>query len=176
MVLVPACLVVLGIEDEGSALESWWSYLWSEAGYYWSGFWVMSRYMLPQPYPLSSIFRELCRYKPHVQWQMHVSVDLESPDFFCAFFLMHFWMLLMVDCRVLFYSMFLMCNGYDMHRCFLGVELLKCSGEGSDAVLKSLWHHSDAIMCCSLKVTYFNDSTLSKNRLWIYPPLFHALR
>lgn len=53
------------------------------------------------------------------------------------------------------------CQSY---RCFLGVELLKCSGEGSDAVLKSLWHHSDAIMCCSLKAlpvfTFANQAGL----------------
>ncbi|XP_074312509.1 homeobox-leucine zipper protein ATHB-15-like [Silene latifolia] len=40
------------------------------------------------------------------------------------------------------------CQSY---RCFLGVELLKSAGEGGDAVLKSLWQHSDAILCCSLK-------------------------
>ncbi|GAB2293495.1 Homeobox-leucine zipper protein ATHB-15 [Dionaea muscipula] len=40
------------------------------------------------------------------------------------------------------------CNSY---RCFMGLELLKSNVEGTDDVLKSLWHHSDAIMCCSLK-------------------------
>lgn len=34
----------------------------------------------------------------------------------------------------------------------MGVELLKLSGGGSDSILKALWHHSDAIMCCSVKV------------------------
>lgn len=34
----------------------------------------------------------------------------------------------------------------------MGVELLKSSGGGSDSILKALWHHSDAIMCCSVKV------------------------
>jgi homeobox-leucine zipper protein len=38
------------------------------------------------------------------------------------------------------------CQSY---RCYLGVELLK--SEGSEANLKTLWHHSDAILCCSLK-------------------------
>ncbi|KAG8657293.1 homeobox-leucine zipper protein ATHB-8 isoform X2 [Manihot esculenta] len=38
------------------------------------------------------------------------------------------------------------CQSY---RCYLGMELLK--SEGSESILKSLWHHSDAIMCCSLK-------------------------
>ncbi|XP_034695929.1 homeobox-leucine zipper protein ATHB-15 isoform X2 [Vitis riparia] len=37
------------------------------------------------------------------------------------------------------------------YRCYLGVELLKSSGEGSETILKTLWHLSDAIMCCSLK-------------------------
>ncbi|KAL9268699.1 Homeobox-leucine zipper protein ATHB-15-like protein [Drosera capensis] len=37
------------------------------------------------------------------------------------------------------------------YRCFVGAELLKSCGEGGDGILKSLWHHSDAIMCCSLK-------------------------
>ncbi|XP_022964454.1 homeobox-leucine zipper protein ATHB-15-like isoform X1 [Cucurbita moschata] len=41
------------------------------------------------------------------------------------------------------------CNSY---RCYLGVELLKSGNEGGgELVLKTLWHHSDAIMCCSLK-------------------------
>ncbi|KAF2610946.1 hypothetical protein F2Q70_00013525 [Brassica cretica] len=34
------------------------------------------------------------------------------------------------------------------YRCYLGVELLK--PDGTD-LLKSLWHHPDALMCCSLK-------------------------
>ncbi|KAL9232109.1 hypothetical protein vseg_007252 [Gypsophila vaccaria] len=53
------------------------------------------------------------------------------------------------------------CQSY---RCFLGVELLKSPGEGGDAVLKNLWHHSDAIMCCSLKAlpvfTFANQAGL----------------
>lgn len=36
----------------------------------------------------------------------------------------------------------------------MGVELLKSSGEGNESILKALWHHSDAIMCCSMKVIY----------------------
>lgn len=40
------------------------------------------------------------------------------------------------------------CNSY---RFYLGVELLK--SEGSEPILKSLWHHSDAVLCCSLKGT-----------------------
>ncbi|KAK8660769.1 hypothetical protein V6N13_051680 [Hibiscus sabdariffa] len=38
------------------------------------------------------------------------------------------------------------CQSY---RCFLGMELLK--HEGSESILKNLWHHSDAVLCCSLK-------------------------
>lgn len=39
----------------------------------------------------------------------------------------------------------------DLFRCYLGAELIK--SEGSESVLKSLWHHSDAVLCCSLKVS-----------------------
>lgn len=35
--------------------------------------------------------------------------------------------------------------------CYMGLELLK---SGSENILKSLWNHSDAIMCCSLKVSF----------------------
>ncbi|KAF2301166.1 hypothetical protein GH714_020576 [Hevea brasiliensis] len=48
--------------------------------------------------------------------------------------------------------------------CYLGVELLKSSSEGSETILKTLWHHSDAIMCCSLKAlpvfTFANQAGL----------------
>ncbi|XP_057434771.1 homeobox-leucine zipper protein ATHB-8 isoform X2 [Lotus japonicus] len=51
------------------------------------------------------------------------------------------------------------CNSY---RFYLGVELLKC--EGSEPILKSLWHHSDAVLCCSLKAlpvfTFANQAGL----------------
>ncbi|OVA08558.1 Homeobox domain [Macleaya cordata] len=40
------------------------------------------------------------------------------------------------------------CNSY---RRYLGVELLKSNSEASESILKTLWHHADAIMCCSLK-------------------------
>ncbi|XP_057797243.1 homeobox-leucine zipper protein ATHB-15-like isoform X2 [Salvia miltiorrhiza] len=40
------------------------------------------------------------------------------------------------------------CQSY---RNYMGVELLRSSGEGSESILKALWHHSDAIMCCSMK-------------------------
>ncbi|KAJ0579335.1 putative class III homeodomain-leucine zipper family [Helianthus annuus] len=47
------------------------------------------------------------------------------------------------------------------YSCYLGVELLK---SGSENVLKSLWSHSDAIMCCSLKAlpvfTFANQAGL----------------
>nr|GEU84082.1 homeobox-leucine zipper protein ATHB-15 [Tanacetum cinerariifolium] len=50
------------------------------------------------------------------------------------------------------------------YRCYLGVELLKSGGHGNESVLKSLWHHSDAIMCCSLKAlpvfTFANQAGL----------------
>ncbi|KAA3459555.1 homeobox-leucine zipper protein ATHB-8-like [Gossypium australe] len=38
------------------------------------------------------------------------------------------------------------CQSY---RCFLRMELLK--HEGTESILKSLWHHTDAILCCSIK-------------------------
>ncbi|CAI0474711.1 unnamed protein product [Linum tenue] len=42
---------------------------------------------------------------------------------------------------------------FQSYRVYLGVELLKSNNEaGGDSILKSLWHHSDAMMCCSLKV------------------------
>nr|AAX19054.1 class III HD-Zip protein 5 [Populus trichocarpa] len=53
------------------------------------------------------------------------------------------------------------CQSY---RNYLGVELLKSSSEGSESILKTLWHHSDAIMCCSLKAlpvfTFANQAGL----------------
>ncbi|CAI9773600.1 unnamed protein product [Fraxinus pennsylvanica] len=53
------------------------------------------------------------------------------------------------------------CQSY---RSYMGVELLKSSGEGSESVLKALWHHSDAIMCCSMKAlpvfTFANQAGL----------------
>nr|GEV28492.1 homeobox-leucine zipper protein ATHB-15 [Tanacetum cinerariifolium] len=50
------------------------------------------------------------------------------------------------------------------YSCYLGGELLKTEGERSKNVLKSLWSHSDAIMCCSLKAlpvfTFANQAGL----------------
>ncbi|KAG8388359.1 hypothetical protein BUALT_Bualt02G0117600 [Buddleja alternifolia] len=50
------------------------------------------------------------------------------------------------------------------YRNYMGVELLKSCGEGSESILKALWHHSDAIMCCSLKAvpvfTFANQAGL----------------
>ncbi|KAF6157122.1 hypothetical protein GIB67_041583 [Kingdonia uniflora] len=43
----------------------------------------------------------------------------------------------------------LICHNY---RCYFGVDLLKPTGEGSESIFNTLWHNSDAIMCCSLKV------------------------
>ncbi|OWM90942.1 hypothetical protein CDL15_Pgr019254 [Punica granatum] len=51
------------------------------------------------------------------------------------------------------------CQSY---RCYLGAELLK--NEVSDSLLKTLWHHSDAVMCCSLRAlpvfTFANQAGL----------------
>ncbi|KAL3528708.1 hypothetical protein ACH5RR_008030 [Cinchona calisaya] len=53
------------------------------------------------------------------------------------------------------------CQSY---RCYLGLELLKLTGEGNEAILKTLWHHSDAVLCCSLKAlpvfTFANQAGL----------------
>ncbi|KAJ0964805.1 hypothetical protein J5N97_025943 [Dioscorea zingiberensis] len=40
------------------------------------------------------------------------------------------------------------CHSYRSHS---GVELFKSSNEDCESPLKTLWHHSDAIVCCSLK-------------------------
>ncbi|KAK8597522.1 hypothetical protein V6N13_094927 [Hibiscus sabdariffa] len=51
------------------------------------------------------------------------------------------------------------CQSY---RCYMGSELLK--HEGSESILKMLWHHTDAILCCSLKTlpvfTFANQAGL----------------
>ncbi|XP_065846929.1 homeobox-leucine zipper protein ATHB-14-like [Euphorbia lathyris] len=40
------------------------------------------------------------------------------------------------------------CRSYRMHT---GAEVFRVDPEAGDGLLKQLWHHSDAIMCCSLK-------------------------
>ncbi|XP_068655721.1 homeobox-leucine zipper protein HOX32-like isoform X1 [Aristolochia californica] len=40
------------------------------------------------------------------------------------------------------------CRSYRFHT---GVELLRADSQAGDSLLKLLWHHSDAILCCSLK-------------------------
>lgn len=40
------------------------------------------------------------------------------------------------------------CRSYRIHT---GGDLLQANSQAGDALLKLLWHHSDAIMCCSLK-------------------------
>ncbi|ERN07690.1 homeobox-leucine zipper protein HOX32 [Amborella trichopoda] len=42
------------------------------------------------------------------------------------------------------------CQSYRFHS---GVELLRVDSQAGDSLLKLLWHHSDAIMCCSLKAS-----------------------
>ncbi|GER36793.1 homeobox-leucine zipper protein HOX32 [Striga asiatica] len=41
------------------------------------------------------------------------------------------------------------CRSYNMHT---GAELFQANSPEGDDVLKQLWHHSDAIMCCSVKM------------------------
>ncbi|XP_077226813.1 homeobox-leucine zipper protein REVOLUTA-like [Tasmannia lanceolata] len=54
------------------------------------------------------------------------------------------------------------CQSYSYH---LGVELLTSDSQTGDSVLKLLWHHSDAILCCSLKslpvFTFANQAGLN---------------
>ncbi|CAD6240315.1 unnamed protein product [Miscanthus lutarioriparius] len=54
------------------------------------------------------------------------------------------------------------CQSYRFH---FGAELIKSAdGSGCEAVLKTLWHHASAILCCSLKAlpvfTFANQSGL----------------
>ncbi|XP_076881219.1 homeobox-leucine zipper protein ATHB-15-like [Bidens hawaiensis] len=50
------------------------------------------------------------------------------------------------------------------YRCYSGMELFKDAGGGSDSILKSMWHHPDAIICCSMKAmpvfTFANQAGL----------------
>ncbi|KAJ3670007.1 hypothetical protein LUZ60_010331 [Juncus effusus] len=39
------------------------------------------------------------------------------------------------------------------YRVHTGAELINGDNSGGDALLKNLWHHSDAIVCCSLKAS-----------------------
>ncbi|KAG1353907.1 homeobox-leucine zipper protein HOX9 [Cocos nucifera] len=49
-------------------------------------------------------------------------------------------------------------------RYYLGMELLKSDGETGESLLKVLWHHQDAILCCSFKMqpifTFANQAGL----------------
>ncbi|KAK6163321.1 hypothetical protein DH2020_000185 [Rehmannia glutinosa] len=53
------------------------------------------------------------------------------------------------------------CQSYSYH---FGAELLRADSTSSDAMLKTLWHHQDAILCCSLKAvpvfTFANQAGL----------------
>ncbi|XP_039143110.1 homeobox-leucine zipper protein ATHB-15-like [Dioscorea cayenensis subsp. rotundata] len=53
------------------------------------------------------------------------------------------------------------CHSYRNHS---GVELFKSTNEDCESPLKTLWHHSDAILCCSLKAmpifTFANQAGL----------------
>ncbi|KAK6926791.1 START domain [Dillenia turbinata] len=43
------------------------------------------------------------------------------------------------------------CQSYRQVFYHLGADLLRSDSAGSESVLKQLWHHQDAILCCSLK-------------------------
>ncbi|XP_073101390.1 homeobox-leucine zipper protein HOX9 isoform X2 [Elaeis guineensis] len=53
------------------------------------------------------------------------------------------------------------CQSYNCH---LGMELLRYDGETGESMLKVLWHHQDAILCCSFKMqpvfTFANQAGL----------------
>lgn len=53
------------------------------------------------------------------------------------------------------------CQSYNYH---FGINLLKSNGEEGDPLLKLLWQHQDAILCCSMKVppvfTFANQAGL----------------
>jgi homeobox-leucine zipper protein len=53
------------------------------------------------------------------------------------------------------------CQSY---RGYMGVELLKSNSDGNESILKNLWHHTDAIICCSMKAlpvfTFANQAGL----------------
>nr|XP_010920424.1 homeobox-leucine zipper protein HOX9 isoform X4 [Elaeis guineensis] len=53
------------------------------------------------------------------------------------------------------------CQSYNY---YLGMELLKSDGETGESLLKVLWHHQDAILCCSFKMqpifTFANQAGL----------------
>lgn len=51
--------------------------------------------------------------------------------------------------------LFLICRRH------LGVELLKSGRDGNESFLKTLWHHSDAIVCCSLKVCAWSPISIA---------------
>ncbi|XP_008785281.2 homeobox-leucine zipper protein HOX9-like [Phoenix dactylifera] len=53
------------------------------------------------------------------------------------------------------------CQSYNSH---LGMELLRFDGETGESMLKVLWHHQDAVLCCSFKMqpvfTFANQAGL----------------
>lgn len=44
-------------------------------------------------------------------------------------------------------------------RIHTGGELFRVDTQAGDALLKQLWHHSDAIMCCSLKTNVISSTS-----------------
>ncbi|KAK0578404.1 hypothetical protein LWI29_009836 [Acer saccharum] len=61
-------------------------------------------------------------------------------------------------------------NDKKLKRCYMGVELLKSGAEESDSILKTLWHHSDAIMCCYLKGFFFSSLVAAIAAMAALPP------
>ncbi|KAF9589854.1 hypothetical protein IFM89_028789 [Coptis chinensis] len=60
------------------------------------------------------------------------------------------------------------CRSY---RFLTGIELLQLDLSAGDALLKQLWRHSDAIMCCSLQTNVGNRLSTLASRLLLFSPL-----
>lgn len=67
-----------------------------------------------------------------------------------------------------FYMIFFVC--YLFCRFHTGVELLRADSQTNDTLLKLLWHHSDAIMCCSLKASLLLQRCALRN-LFSFAPI-----
>lgn len=69
----------------------------------------------------------------------------------------------LLTCRFLMCVCYVLMNHLWCFRAHTGLEILREGSQTSDSLLKLLWHHSDAIVCCSLKA-----------RFRIYASLLHA--
>lgn len=58
-------------------------------------------------------------------------------------------------------------------RFYTGVELFPTDAQTKESCLKSLWHHSDAIMCCALKASDTVFLYLLKQPLYLFMKYFN---